>query len=183
MQGRIGIVYTDELSQTHFHSFGIKDYQWDQFRTQSGAADATLWTNWTNLLKVLVPATTSLQSWRLINKEGAIAKEYIPGAAVAGTHVIVAASNSATIGIGYSAPAQSLTGRGYHASSHVRCGHSDYFTAKFKTRLNANVADIGNYVTWLAANIPVAVGPDIAASYKNYFTLQYNTYYQRRNGC
>lgn len=182
MQGRIGIIYTDSLSQTHFHSFGIKNLQWGQFQTQNSSADATLWTAWTNVLKALVGSGTSLQSWRLLNSQGAVVKEYIPGAAVVGTHTVVAGSQSFTVGIGYSAPAQGLTGRGYHATSHMKLGHSDFSLAGSKTRLNSAQTEINSYVTWLAANIPVAVGNDIAATYKNYFTLQYNTYYQRRYG-
>lgn len=181
-QPRIALVYTDNLSNTHLHSFGCKQYNWNQIYTQNSAADQAFFDAWCNAVKPLLGTSYNIQSMRLINADGSVAKEYIPAAAVAGTHTNVVFSASATIGFTYSAFAQGLSGKGHHGTAHLKLQHGDFMSPGLKSRPCTDVAAVNTYRTWLVGNMPVAVGADVSANFRTYFTLQYNTYYQRRYG-
>lgn len=179
---RLGLVFTDELGNTHVHSFRLKQSQWDLMSVNNDTQNGTFFTGWANAVKPLLQNTYNIQSMRYINNVGAIVAEYIPGAAVAGTSAATALSSSATIGFTYSAKGTGANGKGSHATSHLKTGNGAYAFAGFKTKPCASYADVNAYRTWLVANMPVAVGNDVQAQFRTYFTMQYNAHYQRKYG-
>lgn len=183
MHTGISLLYSDEASNTHQSKLSCQEYQWNQLLTQNAGADASLFSGWSNVFKPLIAESFEILGWRLINRDGSVVKEYLPPATVAGTHAVGQQSFSATIGLTYSAFATGASGRGHHGTTHVFCGHSDFLIAGIKYRATSAVAVIDAYRTWLIANIPVAVGNDVAANFKPYYTMQYNSYYQRKYGC
>lgn len=182
MQPKVQLIYTDGNQNTHRHSFGVKNYEWGLLLTQTGAQDATYFTNWANVVKPLVSTTTNLTGFRLINADGSVAKEYIAGSPVAGTHTVVVGSASGTIGFTYASFAPGVNGKGHHGTSHLKTGHADFWTTGDRQKATSTNASIDAYRTWLVANMPVATGADQNSLFRSYFTIQRNVYYQRKYG-
>lgn len=180
--GKAELVLTDMYGDSHTHSFELRDYDWGIKSVNSSEQNASFFDAWSTALKPLLDTGMHIVALRWVNDIGAIVAEYIPAVPVVGTNSNSQASDSATIGIGYSSVAAGSGGRSYHATSHVKLGHNVYLLPGQKRISVTQFSEIQAYLTWLNSAMPVAVKNDTVAHFKNYYTTQYNSRYQRSYG-
>jgi hypothetical protein len=117
-----------------------------------------------------------------VNDIGAVVREYVPGASVPGTHVNVIASASCTIGFVVKRAAEGAGGKAKRSVSHIKLGHQDFSVSTNKRQLTNYYPATNAYKNWIASNLIPGVKGGLGGTFQNYYTIQHNSYYQRRYG-